>query len=295
MCDDRQMKALGERGFDWTMNRRQFALLGAAGAVAACAPMAGGAGADADVGELTEEMVSIPTPDGTIDAFFVRPASGRHAAVLTWPDIAGLREAFREMARRLAAQGHAVLVVNPYYRSVAGEQFKDFAGFAAAGGFQKVGPWRKQLTPEAVMRDATAAIAWLDRQPSVDVQRGVGTHGYCMGGPFTVFSAAAVPARVRAAVSLHGGGLVRGDEPTSPHMLLPRTRASYHIAVAQDDDAEAPKDKTVFKAAADAAGRAATGEGYPADHGWTVIDSPAYDQVQAERAWTAMSGLFGAL
>ncbi len=293
MCDDRQMTTLGERGFDWTMNRRQFVALGAAGAVAACAPMAGGTGGDPE--GLTEEMVSFATPDGTMDAFFVRPASGRHAAILTWPDIAGVREAFREMARRLARQGHAVLVVNPYYRAVAGEQFKDFAGFAAAGGFQKVGPWRKQLTPEAVMRDATAAIAWLDRQPSVDVQRGVGTHGYCMGGPFTVFSAAAVPARVRAAVSLHGGGLVRGEEPTSPHKLLPRTRASCHIAVAQDDDAKAPSHKTVFKAAADAAGRATTVEVYAADHGWTVLDSPAYDQVQAERAWATMSGLFRAL
>lgn len=293
MCDDRQMKALGERGFDWTVNRRQFVALGAAGAVAACAPMAGGSSGDA--GALTEEMVSFATLDGTMDAFFVRPASGRHAAVLTWPDIAGVREPFREMARRLARQGHAVLVVNPYYRAVPSDQFKDFAGFAAAGGFQKVGPWRKQLTPEAVRRDATAAIGWLDRQPSVDVRRGVGTHGYCMGGPFTVFSAAAVPARVRAAVSLHGGGLVRGEEPTSPPKLLARTQASYHIAVAQDDDAKAPNDKRAFKTAADAAGRAATVEVYPADHGWTVIDSPAYDQVQAERAWATMSGLFRAL
>ena len=293
MCDDRQMRDLRERGFDWTVNRRQFALLAAGGAVAACAPMAGGA--DAAAGALSEEMVRFATPDGTMDAFFVRPASGRHAAILTWPDIAGVREAFREMARRLARQGHAVLVVNPYYRAVPSDQFADFAGFAATGGFQKVGPWRKQLTPEAVMRDATAAIGWLDRQSSVDVRRGVGTHGYCMGGPFTVFSAAAVPARVRAAVSLHGGGLVRGEEPTSPHALLGRTRAAYHIAVAQDDDAKAPDDKAVFKAAADAAGRNATVEVYPADHGWTVIDSPAYDQVQAERAWAAMSGLFAAL
>lgn len=294
MCDDRQMRAMREQGFDWTVNRRQFALLAAGGAVAACAPIAG-TGGEAGGDALVEETVSFATPDGTMDAFFVRPASGRHAAVLTWPDIAGVRDAFRVMARRLAAQGHAVLVVNPYYRSVAGEQFQDFASFAASGGFQKVGPWRKQLTPEAVMRDATAAIGWLDRQASVDVRRGVGTHGYCMGGPFTVFSAAAVPARVRAAVSLHGGGLVQDDNAMSPHRLLPRTRASYHIAVAQDDDAKAPTHKTVFKAAADAAGRATTVEVYPADHGWTVIDSPAYDQVQAERAWGVMSGLFRAL
>ncbi|WP_448660004.1 dienelactone hydrolase family protein [Sphingomonas sp. CJ99] len=293
MCDEKQTAA-GARPFDWTMNRRQFAALGAGAAVVACAPMAGDAGA-AEAGGLSEGMVSFATPDGTMDAFFVRPASGRHAAILTWPDIAGQREAFRVMARRLAAQGHAVLVLNPYYRSVAGEPFKDFAAFSSSGGFQKVGPWRAQLTPEAVMRDATAAVAWLDKQPSVDTGRGVGTHGYCMGGPFTVFSAAAVPGRVKAAVSLHGGGLVRGEEPMSPHKLLARTQATYHIAVAQNDDAKAPQDKTVFKAAADAAGRPASVDVYAADHGWTVIDSPAYNQAEAERAWTAMSGLFKAL
>ncbi|MGC6401188.1 dienelactone hydrolase family protein [Sphingomonas sp. FW199] len=291
MCD-RDMAAQGP--FDWAMNRRQFAALGAGAAIAACAPVAGEAGA-AQAGGLSEGMVSFPTADGTLDAFFVRPASGRHAAVITWPDIAGVREAFRVMARRLAAQGHAVLVINPYYRDVPSDAFKDFAGFAAGGGFQKVGPWRAKLTPEAVMRDANAAIAWLDKQPSVDTRRGIGSHGYCMGGPFTVFTAAAQPGRVKAAVSLHGGGLVRADTPMSPHKILSKTDASYHIAVAQNDDAKAPGDKTEFKAAADAAGRPATVEVYAADHGWTVIDSAAYNQTEAERAWAVMSGLFKAL
>ncbi len=291
MCERDNLEAGGRQGgFDWAMNRRRFVAAGALGALAACAPRA-----EEGAGGLIEEMVSVPSPDGRIDAFFVAPARGRQPAVLTWPDIAGLREAFKVMARRLAAQGHAVLVVNPYYRALAAPQFADFAAFRAQGGFEKVGPWRAALTPDAVMRDATAAVAWLDARDEVDSGRGVGTNGYCMGGPFTVYSAAAVPGRVRAAASLHGGGLVREDDPQSPHRLLDATRAAYLFAIAQNDDAQEPEVKTVLRAAAQAAGVPAQVEVYPADHGWTVIDSPAYDPAAAERAWAAMSALFARL
>ena len=139
------------------------------------------------------------------------------------------------------------------------------------------------------------AIAWLDARREVDTSRGVGTHGYCMGGPFTVWTAAAVPGRVRAAASLHGGGLVRPDDANSPHRLLDETQARYLFAIAQDDDAEAPGVKAALREAAAAAGRPAEVEVYPADHGWTVIDSPAYDAAAAERAWARMSVLFGTL
>lgn len=276
--------------FDWTVSRRQFAL-GGLGALAACASGSAGGGS----GELAEERVRVITADGTTDAFFVRPARGRHPAILTWPDVAGLREAFEVMARRLAAQGYAVLVVNPYYRSAPAPQFSDFPAFRAQGGFDKVGPWRAALTAEAVKRDSAAAIAWLDRRPEVDTARGVGTHGYCMGGPFTVWTAAAVPARVRAAASLHGGGLVRPDDPNSPHDLLSRTKARYLFAIARDDDSKAPEVKAALREAAAAARRPAEVEVYAADHGWTVIDSPAYDAAAAERAWERMSALFATL
>ena len=145
----------------------------------------------------------------------------------------------RMIARKLAGAGYAVLVVNPYYRDVAGEQFADFAAFIAGGGFQKVGPWRGKLNAETIMRDATAIVGWLDKQSGIDAKRGIGTQGYCMGGPFTVWSAAAVPARVKAAASFHGGGLVRPDNPMSPHALLGKVDANLLIAVAQDDDAKA--------------------------------------------------------
>jgi carboxymethylenebutenolidase len=290
MCERDQVEDWGSRGFDWTLNRRQFAV-GGLGALAACAsgPTVG------RPASLKEERVRVGTPDGVMDAFFVRPATGRHPAILTWPDIAGLRDAFEVMARRLAGQGFAVLVVNPYYRALPAPQFRDFADFSTQGGFQKVGPWRAALTADAIKRDATAAIAWLDGRREVDTKRAVGTHGYCMGGPLAVWTAAAVPGRVRAAASLHGGGLVKANDPQSPHALLAQTKARYLFAIAQDDDAKEPGMKTALRDAAAAAGRPAEIEVYPAKHGWTVIDSPSYDAAAAERAWTRMSALFAAL
>ncbi len=290
MCerDDLNRMGKGER-HDWSVNRRQFAALGSMAALAACTP---GATGMASAASLTEGTVSIPTADGTMDAFFVRPSSGKHPAILTWPDITGLRDAFKVMARRLAGQGYAVLVANQYYRSGKAPMFSDFADFQANDGFAKAGEMRKLLGPDAIMRDAKAAIGWLDGRDEVDTDKGVGTNGYCMGGPFTVFTAATVPGRVRAAASLHGGGLVKPDDPQSPHKLLDKTKAAYLFAIAQNDDEKAPQDKTKLREAAAAAGVPAEIEVYPADHGWTVIDSPSYDQPAAERAWGRMSELY---
>ena len=247
MCERDQLNdwSLGGK-FDWAVNRRLFTL-GSLGVLAACATGTIGAG------DLKEERVRVTTPDGTMDAFYVRPARGRHPAILTWPDIAGLREAFEVMARRLAAQGYAVLVVNPYYRNAVSPQFRDFADFQSQGGFQKVGPWRSALKADVIQRDARAVINWLDARPEVDTSRGIGTHGYCMGGPYTVWTAAAVPGRVRAAASLHGGGLVKADDPKSPHNLFDETQARYLFAIAQDDDEKDPKVKTALREAAAAA------------------------------------------
>ena len=289
MCE-REQGDERSKPFDWMVNRRQFAI-GAMGGLALCAS---GARAASEEG-LVENRVEIPIKDGVMDAFFVRPAQGKSPAILTWPDIAGLREAFEVMARRLARQGYAVLVVNPYYRAAAAPQFRDFSDFRAQGGFEKAGAWRAALTADAIQRDAKAAIAWLDQQKEVDTSRGVGTHGYCMGGPFTVWTAAAVPERVRAAASLHGGGLVVPDAAKSPHKLLGDTKARFLFAIGQDDDAKAPEVKTALKEAAAKTGRTAEVEVYPANHGWTVIDSPAYDNPAAERAWAQMSALFQTL
>lgn len=290
MCDDltaiEEETALTARGVD----RRGFAALGAAGIGAMVAsPLVAASQAG-----LTERMVAVSTPDGTLDAFFVHPAKGKHPAVILWPDIAGLREAYKVMARRLAADGHAVLVLNQYYRSAPAPHFDAITQWRTPEGQAKLRPMIPLLTPAAIERDAKAAVAWLDRQAAVDTRRGIGSAGYCMGGPFTVRTAQAAPARVRAAASFHGASLMT-DQADSPHRLLGATRAGYLFAIARNDDARAPGDKDALRDAAKAAGCPAEVEVYPADHGWCTVDSPVFDKVQADRAWGRMLALFRTL
>lgn len=293
MCDEftaeAEDRALRRKG----LSRREFAAMGSAVALGACAQTSTGMGGK-EGEELAEDMVRITTEDGIADAFFVRPVDGAHPGIVFWPDIAGLRDAKKIMARRLAADGYAVLVVNQYYRSAPAPVMESFSEYRTEEGSAKVGGYRKLLTPDAITRDARAYVAYLDTQDAVDKTRRIGSNGYCMGGPFTVRTAAAVPARVGAAASLHGGGLVT-DAPDSPHKLLASTRASYLFAIAQNDDAKAPEDKVALKQAAEAAGVQAEVEVYPADHGWCVPDSPAYDPIQADRAWQRMMALFAGL
>ncbi len=289
MCDEftpAELEDISAHG----LSRRNFGLIGGAASLAAY----GSGTAFARAPALAEGMVSVPTPDGTCDAFFVHPAKGRHPAIIMWPDIAGLREAKKLMARRLAAAGYAVLVVNQYYRNAKAPVLESFAEWRTPAGQEKLKPMIAAINPEVTTRDAAAFVKWLDTQKAVNTKRGIGSNGYCMGGPFTVRTALAVPARVRAAASFHGGGLV-GDRADSPHKLLGQTRASYLIAIAKNDDARAPGDKDAFKAAAAAAGRPAEVEVYQGDHGWTVPDSPVYNHGEADRAWARMLTLFAKL
>ena len=282
-------KALARRG----LTRRQFAAAGSVAALSACSTYGPGSTAAAS-DELVERTVRVTTQDGIADAFFVHPASGKHPGVIMWPDIAGLREAKRVMARRLAQAGHAVLVVNQYYRSQPAPVMESFSEFMEPEGRQKVMGYREQLSPAAITRDAKAFVTFLDAQEAVDTARGIGTNGYCMGGPFTIRTAAAVPSRVRGAASFHGGGLVT-DEPDSPHRLLDETQAAYLIAIARNDDAKDPDHKTILRQAADAANVPAEIEVYAGDHGWCVPDSPAYDPNEADRAFNRMLALFEGL
>jgi carboxymethylenebutenolidase len=232
----------------------------------------------------TSRMVTIGTPDGNAEAFFVTPRDGRHPGVLLWPDVAGLREAFETMATRLANEGYAVLVMNPYYRSAKLPILTTFSEWRSEEGKAKITPMREMLTPDAVERDAAAFTAWLDQQPEVDENKKLATTGYCMGGPFTFRTAAMVPDRVGVIASFHGGGLVT-DDPKSPHTLFAKMKAAALICIAQNDDARQPEAKTTLREAAAQANTPAEIEVYPAQHGWCAIDSPVYDQEQAERAW----------
>lgn len=288
MCDDftanEEEAALAASG----LSRREFAAFGGAVALLAATP------ACAAAKPLTERTVTFKTPDGTADAQLIHPAKGKHPGVVLWPDIAGPREAFTLMARRLAVNGYAVLVVNQYYRSAPAPHFATISEWRTPAGQAKLAPMLPLLTSDAIARDAKAYVAFLDSQKAVDKKRGIGSNGYCQGGPFTVRTAAAVPSRVKAAASFHGGGLVTAAAD-SPHKLLAGTTASYLIAVARNDDARAPADKDTFKAAAQAAGRPAEVEVYNADHGWCALDAPIYDKAEAERAWARMLALYAKL
>jgi carboxymethylenebutenolidase len=267
------------------VTRREFGALSAGVGLMAMLPHA------ANAQEVTESDVEITTPDGVCDAYFVHPASGRHAAVLVWPDILGLRPAFRQMGKRLAESGYSVLTVNPFYRQKKAPVVPEGASFADESVRNTVFPLAQALNATTHTTDAKAFIAWLDAQPSVDTSRKIGTTGYCMGGPIVMRTAAAVPARVGAGASFHGGGLVTQD-PDSPHLLVPQQKASFLFAVAENDDMREPEAKNVLRETYAKAGLAAEIEVYPAAHGWCPPDSAVYDEAQAERAWGRLLALF---
>ncbi len=237
--------------------------------------------------DVRESEVTITTPDGTCDAYFVAPTMGAHAAVLVWPDIFGLRPAFRQMGKRLAEEGYSVLVVNPFYRT----QKAPTAPQGGATAIADVMPLARTLNATTHAADAKAFIAWLDARAEVDKGKKVGTIGYCMGGPIVMRTAAAVPDRVGAGGSFHGGGLNTAN-PDSPHLLIPQMKAAFLIAVAENDDARDPESKNVLRKAFDDAKVAAEIEVYPAAHGWCPPDSQVYDRDQAEKAWGRLLALF---
>jgi carboxymethylenebutenolidase len=267
------------RGF---VTRRQFGVLVGAG-IAMMLPRVANAVA------VTESDVTVTTPDGSADCYFVHPASGAAAGVLIWPDIFGLRPAFRQMGKRLAESGYSVLVVNPFYRV----QKAPTAEKGGATPIDQVRPLAKGLSETTHMADAKAFIGWLDKQSSVAKNRKVGTQGYCMGGPIAFRTAAAVPDRVGAVASFHGGGLVT-DMPNSPHLQAAKTKVQFLIAIAENDDKRSPTDKDVLKETFGKANLPAEIEVYAgAAHGWCPPDSQVYNEPQAEKAWSRLLALYG--
>ena len=281
---------------DADLSRRGFVAASIAGGLVAAAPMAGAAL------PLSESDVSIKTADGTCDAAFIRPASGTYPGVLVWVDAFGLRPSMRDIARRLAGEGYAVLVPNPYYRASKAPQWEtaENVDFNDAAFRAKLQPLRDTiLAPGAIERDATAYVGFLDAQPQVDKGRLIGSQGYCMGGALVVKTAAALPERIGAGASFHGGGLVT-NQPDSPHLLAPRIRARMYFGVAQNDDQRQPDAKDKLREAFAAAKVPTEVEVYPAKHGWCVPDmpkdggAPIYDAAQAERAWGKLLALYKA-
>jgi len=264
------------------VTRRQFGVIVAAG-VAMALP------AVANAADVAEADVTVTTPDGQADAYFVHPSSGVAAGVLVWPDIFGLRPAFRQMGKRLAQSGYSVLVVNPFYRVKKAPT----ADNGTQTPIADLRPLAQALSETTQMTDAKAFIAWLDQQSSVSKTRKIGTQGYCMGGPIAFRTAAAVPARVGAVASFHGGGLVT-SAPNSPHLQAATSKAQFLVAIAANDDQRSPTDKDALKETFAKASLQAEVEVYEgAAHGWCPPDSSVYNEAQAEKAWSRLLALYG--
>jgi carboxymethylenebutenolidase len=284
MCELDDMEEFSKQPSN--VSRRQFGALALGAGLAMALPRL------ADAAETKGVDVEIKTPDGTCDAYFVSPVKGRHPAVLTWPDIFGLRPASKEMATRLAGSGYSVLVINPFYRTQKAPTAPEHPDFNDPATRQALMTLAGTLSPATAATDATAFIAFLDAQPSVDKKKKMGTTGYCMGGPFVFRTAAAHADRIGAAATFHGGGLVT-DKPDSPHLLIPQMKAQYLVAIAENDDTRQPEAKTVLKDAFAKANLSAEVEVYSgAQHGWCPPDSAVYNHDQAEKAWSRQLALF---
>jgi carboxymethylenebutenolidase len=243
----------------------------------------------ANAAPVTESEVTVTTPDGSADCYFVHPASGAAPGVLIWPDIFGLRQAFRQMAQRLAESGYSALVVNPFYRTKKAPTAEQ----GAATPIPQLMPLAQGLNETTHMTDAKAFIGWLDQQSPVAKNRKMGAQGYCMGGPMAFRTAAAMPDRMGAIASFHGGGLVTAN-PNSPHLQAAKSKAQFLVAIAAGDDARSPKDKDVLKETFAAANLRAEIEVYEGcAHGWCPPDSTVYNEPGAEKAWSRLLALYG--
>lgn len=263
------------------VTRKQFGILLGTG-VAMMLPKV------ANAASVIQSDLDIKTPDGIADCYFVHPATGTAPGVLMWPDIFGLRPAFRQMGKRLAESGYSVLVINPFYRTKRAPT----ASAGSATPIPELMPLAQSLNESTQMTDAKAFIGWLDQQPSVAKDRKMGTQGYCMGGPMAFRTSAAIPSRIGAVATFHGGGLVT-DKPNSPHLEAATSKAQFLVAIAASDDARSPNDKTILKETFAKANLPAEVEVY-ADtvHGWCPPDSRVYNEQQAEKAWSRLLQLY---
>jgi carboxymethylenebutenolidase len=284
MCEQDDLVEFARRSNE--VSRRQFGAMALGTGLVVALPKLANAAA------TKGSDVEIKTPDGTADAYYVHPSTGKFPGVLIWPDIFGLRPTFKEMATRLAESGYSVLVINPFYRTKKAPTAPDHADFNDPGTRQALMTLAGTLTPDTAVTDAKAFVAYLDGQPSVDKKRKMGTTGYCMGGPFVFRTAATFPDRIGAGATFHGGGLVT-DKPDSPYQLIPQMKAHFLIAIAENDDKRQPEAKDVLRDSFAKAHLPAEIEVYAGTmHGWCPPDSQVYNHDQAEKAWSRQLALF---
>jgi carboxymethylenebutenolidase len=293
MDDQRDLEARNQDTSD--VSRREFiAMSVAVGAVAVTGSASEGAM------PVTESDVLIETPDGKCDAAFIHPATGSYPGVIIWADAFGLRPVMRDIGKRVAAEGYSVIVPNPFYRIGKAPLFEDVASFNFQTDMPKLMPLMGSINaPGAAEKDATAFVEFLDAQSQVNKAKKIGAQGYCMGGPLVMKTAAALPARIGAGGSFHGGGVVT-DKPDSPHLLAPKIKARMYFGIASNDDQRQPDQKDKLREAFASANVPAEIEVYPAKHGWCIADmprdasGPIYSKPDAERAWGKLVALYKA-
>lgn len=295
MCDEHTNADIAEHQNQTGMSRRIFTSSSAAAfvALAACSSVADEASeGEATSLDVTEQDVTIQTADGDADCYWVHPAKGSHAAVIMWPDIVGIRPAFRAMGKRLAKSGYSVLVVNPYYRNLKGQPLAEGMTIQSDGVWDILRPLAGTLNPETVATDSKAFVSWLDEQSAVDTSKGIGTVGYCMSGPFTLFTAATAPDRIGAVGTFHSGALIT-DKDTSAHLVIPKIKANVLIATAQNDHEKRPEEQGKLIELFTQNDISADVDVYDgAMHGWVPPDMPSYNKEKSEAAWAQMLALF---
>jgi carboxymethylenebutenolidase len=279
------------------LSRREFVTLSVAAGLAVAAGSASAAALP-----IVETPVDVKTPDGVCDCMFIHPTTGSHPGVIVWPDAGGLRPSMRDIGKRIAAEGYSVLVPNPYYRLAKAPVYETFANvnFQNQADMAKLRPLMASINAAgAAEKDAAAFVAFLDAQPQVNKAKKIGTQGYCMGGALVMKTAAALPDRIGAGASFHGGGLVTNN-PDSPHLLAPKIKARMYFGVAKNDDERQPDAKDKLREAFAAAKVPAEVEVYQSLHGWCVADmplsdgKPIYNKPDAEKAWTKLVALYKA-
>ncbi len=287
MCDDNVFEdMINHLRQSSELTRRRFGALTFGAGLTMALPRA------ANALDVTESDVEIKTSDGIADAYFVHPSKGSFAGVIIWTDAFGLRAAFKQMGKRLAEEGYSVLIPNPYYRTRKAPVFPQGTSFQTEEGRKQIMAAMSSLTADTQITDAKACVAFMDNQASVNKKLKMGTAGYCMGGPFTLRTAATFPDRIGAAASFHGANLVT-DKTDSPHLLIPKIKANYLFAIAENDDVKQPDAKDVLRTSFANAKLNAEIEVYNgAQHGWCPPDAAVYNETQAEKAWSRMLSLF---
>ena len=241
---------------------------------------------------MSEDAIEIRTADGTADGFLYRAEGARRSpGVIHLTDIGGIRPSHREMARRLAEKGYTVLMPNVFYRTTKPPVLDVKIGMGDERTMKRFGELRAPMTPEAVERDAKAYVNFLAAHDAVSAGS-IGVVGYCFTGAMAMRTAAAMPDKVAAAASFHGGGLYT-DEPSSPHLVLPRIKARLYFGHATKDRSMPQEAIEKFDRALAAWGGKYESEVYEgAFHGWTTPDAPVYNQPQADRAFGKLTELF---